>query len=78
MTFDVTRLRSGGGVPARDPELAALLAETRMLTSKAFALSRSINDTIQELSEFSSSVLADRRARDPKPYTGVERRRHAR
>lgn len=59
----------------RDPEIAALAATTRRLTSQALALSQSIQATVEELQSFRGGLSRpDRRRRDT-PYPGQDRRR---
>jgi len=56
---------------SRDPEVDSLLATTRRLTGHAFQLSRSINEAVEELTQF-VDVLEQRAGQ--RPYEGEDRR----
>ena len=61
--------------PHSDPEVARLIAAARELTKQAHRLSRSIDETVEELDEFTQSLAAHRAA---VTYSGPERRQHER
>lgn len=60
-------------------EVLALVAQTRKLTGEAFVLSQSIDETVEELREFTHDVrqgqkqFEERRTQNL-PWTGGERR----
>lgn len=57
--------------PSPDPEVARLTAAARELTAQARRLARSIDDTVEELREFTDAVAGQR---ERQSYSGPERR----
>jgi hypothetical protein len=65
-------------VYSRDPEITELLTSARSLTAQAFLLSRSINETVEELTAFVREAQPEDRCENRRfrtePYEGVDRR----
>lgn len=65
---------------ALPPEVLALVETTRRLTGQAFRLSRSINETVEELTEFTEDLRRGHpehfheRRKNSETYEGEDRR----
>lgn len=68
---------NGGVVAIRDPEVSAILAQTRLLTLQAKELADEIGKAVDELAEFVTDIRQRRNPWNPmtQTYAGPERRR---